>query len=421
MYRADKVFEMLDTVCECISALKQHGGSIIEEVTGPLSTVVTTISNDFYLDVTKESQDVLRKLERVGKDDKDIKKMCRGLSEWAANVRADIEKVCSCTIALDGYFERLMLRLERCGKENLCAHVLNIVKTIEQKDPENYERMKDFYHYSRHLWGEFDPDNGIYDHFLEPITEMCKNTEAIRRFYDSLADYRSKMICFRLLAFWLDRDFKLLDGIREENFDEYFDLDVFGNTMTKDEVFVDCGAYDGDTIDLFLKNINGYKRLYLYDMVPINLKIAQKHLEAYADIEYRNVGVGSKEQTEIVVKVRDVHETEFSLLVSDGEISDEKDVSYKEVGIVTLDEDISERITFLKMDIEGAEPDALKGAERHIREEKPKLAICLYHKYAHLWEIPGMISRMRHDYKFYLRYNGLKGGLMSTEYVLLAV
>ncbi len=35
--------------------------------------------------------------------------------------------------------------------------------------------------------------------------------------------------------------------------------------------------------------------------------------------------------------------------------------------------------------------------------------------------IPGMISRMRHDYKFYLRYNGLKGGLMSTEYVLLAV
>ena len=42
MYRADKVFEMLDTVCECISALKQHGGSIIGEVTGPLSTVVTT-------------------------------------------------------------------------------------------------------------------------------------------------------------------------------------------------------------------------------------------------------------------------------------------------------------------------------------------------------------------------------------------
>jgi len=54
------------------------------------------------------------------------------------------------------------------------------------------------------------------------------------------------------------------------------------------------------------------------------------------------------------------------------------------------------------MDIEGAELDALKGAENTIRESLPDLAICLYHSPSHLWEIPLFISSLG-DYKFHLR------------------
>ena len=61
-------------------------------------------------------------------------------------------------------------------------------------------------------------------------------------------------------------------------------------------------------------------------------------------------------------------------------------------------------VTFIKMDIEGAEYEALKGAERIIREQKPKLAICVYHKPEDIWELPELILEFNESYKFYLRH-----------------
>lgn len=66
--------------------------------------------------------------------------------------------------------------------------------------------------------------------------------------------------------------------------------------------------------------------------------------------------------------------------------------------------------TIVTMDIEGAELEALKGAEQTIRSSKPDLAICVYHSPAHLWEIPLFIHELGLDYKFYLRnYTSLVG------------
>jgi hypothetical protein len=56
------------------------------------------------------------------------------------------------------------------------------------------------------------------------------------------------------------------------------------------------------------------------------------------------------------------------------------------------------------MDIEGAELNALKGAERIIREQKPKLAICIYHKPEDVWKIPSLLLDFVPDYKFYIRH-----------------
>ena len=59
--------------------------------------------------------------------------------------------------------------------------------------------------------------------------------------------------------------------------------------------------------------------------------------------------------------------------------------------------------TYIKMDIEGAEPDALRGATEMIRRHKPVLAICVYHRSEHLWEIPNQIRALDPDYSLYLR------------------
>jgi hypothetical protein len=57
------------------------------------------------------------------------------------------------------------------------------------------------------------------------------------------------------------------------------------------------------------------------------------------------------------------------------------------------------------MDIEGSEPQALSGAEEIIKKQKPKLAISVYHKLEHLWEIPLYLKHIVPEYKIYLRHH----------------
>ena len=66
---------------------------------------------------------------------------------------------------------------------------------------------------------------------------------------------------------------------------------------------------------------------------------------------------------------------------------------------------IKEKVTYVKMDIEGAELDALHGMEKMIKSDKPKLAISIYHKPEDLWEIPLYIYKLVPEYKFILRHH----------------
>lgn len=69
-----------------------------------------------------------------------------------------------------------------------------------------------------------------------------------------------------------------------------------------------------------------------------------------------------------------------------------------------LDEMVyDQKPTYIKMDIEGAEQEALKGCRKIIQTYKPKLAICIYHKPDDLFEIPAMIKEMNPQYKLYVR------------------
>ena len=92
----------------------------------------------------------------------------------------------------------------------------------------------------------------------------------------------------------------------------------------------------------------------------------------------------------------------------------------KEVIAVSLDEDIKEPITLLKMDIEGSEQKALLGAKEHIINDSPKLLISVYHNHEDIWKIPRIIEDMTPDtYNFYLRSYG--GNVFPTEIVLIAL
>lgn len=329
-------------------------------------------------------------------------------------------------VILDQDFENMMQKVERSTEQDLVKNLLARLLDFCETTPQNFNRMVNIYNDFSHLWGGFDPEKGNYDHFINGIRAVKEHIDDIRWLYRNVEDYRSRKVIYGIIRFWLELDFSYKNSIKEANFDDYFDLDILKGEMLDDEVFVDCGAYIGDTAEAFFNNFTMCRRMYLYDIIPANLYKARMKFAEHKEIIYRNVGVGSPEQRGARIRIRNEETSVFSITETDKpgifnkHVTEEDDMD-KEIEIVTLDDDIKEKITFLKMDIEGSEINALLGAERHIKKDHPKLALCVYHHYEHLWEIAKMIRSFNEEYKLYLRYNGVINGIMASEYTLIAV
>lgn len=161
----------------------------------------------------------------------------------------------------------------------------------------------------------------------------------------------------------------------------------------KEEVFVDGGSYDlGKSIDL--KILTGVKKVYAFEADPHNFEYCQsiKAKEAFEEAEIYPYGLWSGRET-----LR-FHATGDSgaLFSDDGGVT---------VETCKLDDivDPTDRVTFIKMDIEGAELEALKGSSGTIKRDKPKLAICIYHKPQDMYELPMFIKSLVPEYKLYMR------------------
>lgn len=72
--------------------------------------------------------------------------------------------------------------------------------------------------------------------------------------------------------------------------------------------------------------------------------------------------------------------------------------------MISLDEDIKEKVTYIKMDVEGFEVPAILGARQHIKNDTPKLAVCVYHIISDIWEVPRLIHNIYSGYRFYVRH-----------------
>lgn len=175
--------------------------------------------------------------------------------------------------------------------------------------------------------------------------------------------------------------------------DTYFAPDLF--SFHDHEVFVDCGAYDGDSIKPFVEQVKGnFERIIGLEPDPLNRDRFEKFRQALPTaqanrIELLPFALGDKrERLEF-----DVTGTVVSVLGSGKNIVD----------CVPLDEVVTIPPTYIKMDIEGAEPAALRGAVRLIRDHRPILSICLYHAIEHIWEIPLWVKRLVPEYHLFLR------------------
>ena len=161
------------------------------------------------------------------------------------------------------------------------------------------------------------------------------------------------------------------------------------------EVFVDCGAFDGDTLREAIRR-GGFTRYIALEPDPgsfhaLGFRIASLPPEIAARVSIHPCAAASTRG-----HVRFTAAGELS-----SGISSAGDVLVETAPLDELASDAAP--TFIKMDIEGAEMDALEGARKVISRHHPLLAICVYHRQSDLWRIPLLIRSMWPGYRFYLR------------------
>ena len=283
--------------------------------------------------------------------------------------------------------------------------VWNSVSAFKKQYPKDYKRGFENYFSTFPLWGALNPERGDYEALKGRAVVLKQHSYDFVSLYRRFPDYLSKRTLTAILLNWLYIDTGELTEVKSI-FPDYYEPDIFPDN--KDDIFVDVGAYTGDSIQNYVKYYGtDYKKIYAYEITRNSCEKMSLNLKDLHDVEIRRKGVGEK-----------AGEMFLSASASDPSANQISDgASGEHIDIVALDDDIPEGFTFLKMDIEGAEYNAIKGCEQIIRRCRPKLAICVYHGYDDIWRIPALIDRIEPNYTFYLRHNG--GNLVPTEFVLL--
>lgn len=173
----------------------------------------------------------------------------------------------------------------------------------------------------------------------------------------------------------------------------YFEADFI--RFRPHEAFVDCGAFDGDSVQAFIDRSPSYEAIVALEPDPSNRDRFTHRFGGADAMSRKHISVLPYAASDRRENVRfNVTGTAGSAFSESGFVVEAAPLDEVLVGMAP---------TFIKMDIEGAEPMALRGAARIMQEHAPTIAACLYHDRCHLWEIPLQIAATQPQYKLFLR------------------
>jgi FkbM family methyltransferase len=229
-----------------------------------------------------------------------------------------------------------------------------------------------------------EPPHRLYQHLDDVL-----DAEHLWADEESLATYRSNIV-------WRAKgDPSHLPYPAPQN--TYFPHDIF--KLSPEEVLVDCGAFDGDTLRLLLSFAPDFKAFYAVEADTVSIQKLQSYIGTL--------------QPDVAAKV---HELDCAVgadrctlqFVMSGAATSKIEGAGVDVACIPLDELFADiPVTLIKMDIEGAEFDALRGGAKIIQRDSPILAICVYHTQADIWRIPLLLRSINPNYAFFLRsYDG---------------
>ncbi len=213
-----------------------------------------------------------------------------------------------------------------------------------------------------------------------------ENEENFRRAYDMLSDEKSKSDYLDILRFKLSGDVKYLVKTHSEKMKLYDEV----LPLSDNETIMDLGAYDGDTIREFLTVTQGrYNKIFALEPDEKNFRKLERKTDGLINLIRLNIGAWDKKETLYFAK-----KSGRNSRLEDGGVP---------VEFNSIDNIADGKVTFIKMDIEGAELKALEGAKNTIEQYRPKLYVCAYHRNEDMFSLPFKIKELYDGYKIYFR------------------
>lgn len=240
-------------------------------------------------------------------------------------------------------------------------------------------------------------------------TYLVDNFERFQLLHNKLADEFSKITLKQVLKGAVSSDIEMYECISNES--QYFPQFIIEN-LSKEEIFVDIGAFTGDSIQEFIDvTNNNFKKVIAFEPDKNNIEEARKQFQDKR-IEFIQKGISS--QKEVLY-----FENENGNQPDEGaHVVEQNKNNTVMIEAECLDNILMDKVTYIKMDIEGMELKALNGCKKILGRDKPKLAISVYHKMEDIIEISDFILKLNLGYNLYLRHYWKCSG---TDTILFAI
>lgn len=270
---------------------------------------------------------------------------------------------------------------------NIVIALQNVVRAIENLSKKDQSKIRGVYSLS---------DQPSFLGLIYDYEYLQNHENELEETYASLSDQKSKETMLNYVNSIINNRFDINVTRKLCDSSQYFAEDIIN--LKDDEVFVDCGAYNGDTLWAFMNKVPGKKCRKYYALEPDSGSCSDISKMISCN-SFRNVEIIRKGVWENSATLKFTGGTAInSCISSTGSI----DVEVDSIDNMLLNR---EKVTFIKMDVQGVELPALRGTAQIIKKDKPKLAICIYHKPEDIFRIPLYIKSINPSYKFYMRHH----------------
>ncbi len=231
------------------------------------------------------------------------------------------------------------------------------------------------------------PDVPVAGSGLFTYSYYLENKDKFEAVYDMLADERSKQTYENVINFKISGKINYLNECTSD------ENEVFSELIKLDdsEVYIDLGAYNGDTVLKFAELTNSkYKHIYAFEPNARNYRKLTKNINGMQDTTLFNAGAWSEDAI-------------MNFTSNEGRMSRVSADKGTETQCLSVDNAVKEQATLIKFDVEGAEHEAIIGASRQIANAK-KIICALYHRNEDMFAIPLQIHKLNPKLKFYIRH-----------------